>query len=71
MNDDVPQNKIVELKDLLKTLDEKNWTVEPRPTVKDSLEETDKSGHGTKEGATGSPPKGTFAPSPHLKSIES
>ena len=45
VNDDVPQNKIVELKDLLKTLDEKNWTVEPWSNLKNILEETDKSGH--------------------------
>ena len=40
VNDDVPQNKIDELKGLLKTLDEKDWTVQPWSNFKDSLEET-------------------------------
>ena len=59
INGDVPPNKIAELKDLLEELDEKNWVVKPGDIFNDYLEKSKTSGLRTKQGATGSPPKGT------------
>jgi serine/threonine protein kinase len=56
--DGVDQNKVAELKDLLKKLNEKNCTIQLRDNFKECLEESAPPGLRTKQGATGSPPKG-------------
>jgi hypothetical protein len=53
INDDVPPNKIEELKNLLEELDEKNWVVKPGDIFNNFLEKSKTSGLRTKQGATG------------------
>jgi serine/threonine protein kinase len=54
-----PGPMIKQLKDLLEKLDEKQWTIEPWGNFNDFLKKSKTSGLRTKQGATGSPPKGT------------
>ena len=52
-----PKEKILELKDVLSKVQDRGWMIELGSTFLTS-EESDTSGPGTKQGATGSPPKG-------------
>ena len=58
VREDVDQDKVAELKALLKQLDEKNCTIKPSQNFKKCLVESGTPGLRTKHGATGSPPKG-------------
>ena len=59
LREDPPGPMIQNLKDLLEKLDEKNWEIQPGGNFNDCLEKSKPSGLRTKQGATGSPPKGT------------
>jgi serine/threonine protein kinase len=52
-----PKEKILELKDVLSKVQDRGWMIELGSTFLTS-EESDTSSPGTKQGATGSPPKG-------------